>query len=146
DQALAVVERHVGERAHRDRQRGILALLGGVDHHVGHADQLLLDRGRPLLLGHTASFLLARLGRRDPSLAAACGAHYFFPLRAVGFPFARALAVPLCAGRLPRLAMSVAPALGGALPFLVAAPFGDDTVAPASATNVGTSPSTPSGV
>src|SRR5439155_22907145 len=72
DQALAVVEGHVRQRADRDRERRILAPLGGVDHHVGHADQLLLDRGRrSLLLGHGG--VLPSLACGGPGLRARLG-------------------------------------------------------------------------
>ena len=43
DDAALLVEGDVGEAAHGDRQRGVLAPLGGRDDRVGHADQLLLD-------------------------------------------------------------------------------------------------------
>src|SRR5205823_3496890 len=58
------VEVDVGQATHGDRQGGILAAVGGGDHRVRHADELLLDRAGllRLCLCHAYLFLLPRAG------------------------------------------------------------------------------------
>src|SRR5207237_7077860 len=60
--AALLVEVDVGEAAHGDGQRRVLASVGGHEHHIGHADQLLLDRaGRLCLcLRHESLYLFLR--------------------------------------------------------------------------------------
>src|SRR5215510_12888058 len=96
DDAALLIEVDVGEAAHGDGQRRILAALGGGDHGVRHSDQLFLDRShlarRCFRHGYLFLRRVAFAGRADPFvfrgtvfvLAA-------FPL--AGFAFAAAPAV-----------------------------------------------------
>ena len=104
DDAALLVEVDVGEAAHRDGKRGILAAIGCGDHRVRHADELLLDhpgdrgllrlRSRhgsvlPLLLPHgrfrgvLRHFGLARAGLRRAGCLRRAG-RLAFPARGGG--------------------------------------------------------------
>src|SRR6266542_1624533 len=71
DDAALLVEVDVGEAAHGNGQGGILAPLGGRDHRVRHADELLLHRSGLLGRGvrHGSLYLFLRVGAFVPRLA-----------------------------------------------------------------------------
>src|SRR6266446_3748591 len=71
DQAPALVEGDVGQGPDGDRERGVLSPLGRGDHHVGHADELLLDRRHTAgLAGHRSPLgLPARRATRRRAFA-----------------------------------------------------------------------------
>src|SRR2546425_1370680 len=71
DQAPALVEGDVGQGPDGDRERGVLSPLGRGDHHVGHADELLLDRRHAAgLAGHRSPLgLPARRATRRRAFA-----------------------------------------------------------------------------
>src|SRR5205823_8624999 len=97
DQALALVERDVGERADRDGEGGIAASLRRVDDDVGDADELLFDRGHlPGFRGHRRVLTLPAPGARfrfGDSMGASRPAVGLAPMRRAAGALATAPAV-----------------------------------------------------
>src|SRR5205814_5878970 len=121
DDAALLVEVDVGEAAHGDGQRRVLALFGGHEHHVRHADQLLLDGSRALYLclGHESLYRFLRLAVFAGRFAALVGRAAFGAWAALVLPLRRAaagLSLPSAGASAGATAPGAAPANTGASP------------------------------
>src|SRR5262249_9136866 len=85
DDAALLVEADVGQAADGDREGRVLALLGGHDHGVSHAHELLLDHPRRLRFRcHRPVYLRFRFLSAGPALTGGAGAA--LPRRRLGGP------------------------------------------------------------